>query len=102
MALDKITTGIINDDAVTSAKIPADAIGTTEIANDVTISTSGNIATTSSGTLTVAGISTLTGAQTMTGDTTHNGNVILATNKKIKAKGEAMTHSLHRSWVLGG
>ena len=38
----------------------------------------------------------------MTGDTTHNGNVIVATNKKIKAKGEAMTHSLHRSWVMGG
>ena len=111
MALDKITTDIIADDAVTAAKIVAgaveadiraDAIGTAEIANDVTISTSGNIATTGSGTLTVAGISTLTGAQTMTGDTTHNGNVIVATNKKIKAKGEAMTHSLHRSWVMGG
>ena len=25
-----------------------------------------------------------------------------ANNKKIKAKGEAIMHSLHRSWVLGG
>ena len=111
MALDKITTDIIADDAVTAAKIVAgavvadiadDAITGGKLANDVAISTTGNIATTGSGTLTVAGISTLTGAQTMTGDTTHNGNVIMATNKKIKAKGEAMTHSLHRSWVLGG
>ena len=31
MALDKITTGIINDDAVTSAKIPAGAVGSSEI-----------------------------------------------------------------------
>ena len=38
----------------------------------------------------------------MTGETTHNGNVIMATTKKIKAKGEAMTHSFNRSWFLGG
>ena len=90
MALDKITTDIIADDAGTAAKIGADAVGTTEIANDASISTSGNIATTGSGTLTVAGTSAL------------NGDVTMATNKKIKAKGEAMTHSLHRSWVMGG
>ena len=52
--------------------------------------------------LVVAGTTTLTGAQTLTGDTTHNGNVIMATNKKIKATGEAIMHSLHRSWVMGG
>ena len=111
MALDKITTDIIADDAVTAAKIVAgaveadiraDAIGTAEIANDVTISTSGNIATTGSGTLTVAGISTLTGAQTMTGDTTHNGNVIMATTKKVKQKGAFMQSSTHQAMVLGG
>jgi hypothetical protein len=110
MALDKITTGIIADDAVTAAKIVAgaveadiraDAIGTAEIANDVTISTSGNIATTGSGTLTVAGISTLTGAQTMTGDTTHNGNVIVATNKKVQQKGAFMQSSTHQALILG-
>ena len=99
MALDKITTDIIAGDAVTAAKIVAgaveadiraDAIGTAEIANDVTISTSGDISTTGSGTLTVAGTSAL------------NGDVVMATNKKIKQKGEAMIHSLHRSWVMGG
>ena len=116
MALDKITTDIIADDAVTAAKIVAgaveadiraDAIGTAEIANDVTISTSGNISTTGSGTLTVAGVttltgtSTLTGAQTMTGDTTHNGDVSMATNKKIKQKGAFMQSSTHQALTLG-
>ena len=130
MALDKITTDIIADDAVTAAKIVSgavvadiandsidsqhyvaasidnehladDAVGTAELANDVTISTSGNIATTGSGTLTVAGISTLTGAQTMTGDTTHNGNVIVATNKKVKQKGAFMQSSTHQALTLG-
>ena len=99
MALDKITTDIIADDAVTAAKIVAgaveadiraDAIGTAEIANDVTISTSGNIATTGSGTLTVAGI------------TTHNGNVIMATTKKVQQKGAFMQSSTHQALTLGG
>ena len=98
MALDKITTDIIADDAVTAAKIVAgaveadiraDAIGTAEIANDVTISTSGNIATTGSGTLTVAGTSAL------------NGDVSMATNKKIKQKGAFMQSSTHQALTLG-
>ena len=98
MALDKITTDIIADDAVTAAKIVAgaveadiraDAIGTAEIANDVTISTSGNIATTGSGTLTVAGTSTL------------NGDVTMATTKKIKQKGAFMQSSTHQPLTLG-
>ena len=65
MALDKVTVGVladnavttakVADDAVTNAKIGADAVGTTEIANDASISTSGNIATTGSGKLTLAG-----------------------------------------------
>ena len=61
MATEKISTSIIADDAVTNAKIGADAVSTTEIANDASISTSGNIATTGSGTLTVAGASTFSG-----------------------------------------
>ena len=98
MALDKITTDIIADDAVTAAKIVAgaveadiraDAIGTAEIANDVTISTSGNIATTGSGTLTVAGTSAL------------NGNVIMATTKKVQQKGAFMQSSTHQALTLG-
>ena len=99
MALDKITTDIIADDAVTAAKIVAgaveadiraDAIGTAEIANDVTISTSGNITTTGSGTLTVAGTSAL------------NGDVSMATNKKLKQKGAFMQSSTHQAFTLGG
>ena len=46
MALSKITTNSITDDAVTTAKVNADAIGTTELANDVAISTSGATALT--------------------------------------------------------
>ena len=99
MALDKITTDIIADDAVTAAKIVAgaveadiraDAIGTAEIANDVTISTSGNITTTGSGPLTVAGTSAL------------NGDVSMATNKKLKQKGAFMQSSTHQALILGG
>ena len=33
------------------------------------------------------GAITITPAVTVTGDTTHNGNVIMATNKKVKQKG---------------
>ena len=105
MAISKIPSSGITadfDNTLTAADIADDAIGTAELANDVTISTSGNITTTGSGTLTVAGTSTLTGAQTMTGDTTHNGNVIVTTDKKIKEKGEAYMHTFNRSWILGG
>ena len=69
--LTKINTNVIANDAITSAKVAGDviaagdiaddAVGTAELENDVTISTSGNIATTGSGTLTVAGVTTLTG-----------------------------------------
>ena len=48
------------------------------------------------------GLVTFGAATTTTGDATHNGNIIMATNKKIKQKGEAYIHSSHQSWVLGG
>jgi len=35
------------------------------------------------------------------GTTTISGDVVIATNKKIKQKGEFLTHSSHRAWVLG-
>ena len=98
MALDKITTDIIADDAVTAAKIVAgaveadiraDAIGTAEIANDVTISTSGDISTTGTGTLTVAGTSAL------------NGDVSMSKNKKLKQQGAFMQSSTHQALTLG-
>ena len=87
MALDKITTDIIADDAVTAAKIVAgaveadiraDAIGTAEIANDVTISTSGDISTTGTGAISTS------------------------TTGKIKQKGAFMQSSTHQALILGG
>ena len=87
MALDKITTDIIADDAVTAAKIVAgaveadiraDAIGTAEIANDVTISTSGDISTTGTGAISTS------------------------TTGKIKMKGNFMQNSTHQALTLGG
>jgi len=87
MALDKITTDIIADDAVTAAKIVAgaveadiraDAIGTAEIANDVTISTSGDISTTGTGAISTS------------------------TTGKIKQKGSFMQSSTHQAMFLGG
>jgi len=87
MALDKITTDIIADDAVTAAKIVAgaveadiraDAIGTAEIANDVTISTSGDISTTGTGAISTS------------------------TTGKVKQKGAFMQSSTHQALTLGG
>ena len=79
MATEQIPTTLIADDAVTNAKIGADAVSTTEIANDASISTSGNIATTGSGTLTVAGTSTLTGALTASGGIANSGTITAGT-----------------------
>ena len=42
------------------------------------------------------------GTVTTTGDATYNGNIIMATNKKIKQKGSFMQSSTHQSLVLGG
>ncbi|HCU99181.1 MAG: hypothetical protein CL886_00185 [Dehalococcoidia bacterium] len=55
-----------------------------------------------SGNVTHSGTVTNNSTTTTTGDATHNGNIIMATNKKIKQKGEAYMHSSHQSWVLGG
>ncbi len=73
--LTKIGTNSINDNAVTAAKIPDgavvadiadDAITGAKFANDIAISTTGNIATTGSGTLTVAGATNLASVATGT------------------------------------
>ena len=39
---------------------------------------------------------------TFAGNVTHNGDVIMATNKKIKQKGAFMQSSTNQAWVLGG
>jgi len=38
---------------------------------------------------------------TFTGNVTHNGNVIMATNKKVKQKGAFMQSSTHQALTLG-
>ena len=55
-----------------------------------------------SGNVTHSGTVTNSSTTTTTGDATHNGNIIMATNKKIQQKGAFMQHSSHQSWVLGG
>ena len=54
------------------------------------------------GNITHSGTVTNSSTTTTTGDATHNGNIIMATNKNIKQKGEAYMHSSHQSWVVGG
>jgi len=49
-----------------------------------------------------SGAITITPAVTITGNTTHNGDVTMATNKKVKQKGAFMQSSTHQSWVMGG
>ena len=55
-----------------------------------------------SGNVTHSGTVTNSSTTITTGDATHNGNIIMATNKKIKQKGQFMENSFHQSWVLGG
>ena len=73
MALSKITNESLAANTVDSDKIAADAVGTTELANNVAISTSGAITTTGTvtgGSLTSSGANTFNGAQTITNRTT--------------------------------
>ena len=49
-----------------------------------------------------SGTVTNSSTTTTTGDATHNGNIIMATNKKVQQKGAFMQSSTHQAWVLGG
>jgi len=49
----------------------------------------------------VANVVNATGG-TFSGDVLHNGNVTMATNKKVQQKGAFMQNSVHQSWVMGG
>ena len=51
---------------------------------------------------TFSGNVSFSGTTTTTGDATHNGNIIMATNKKIQQKGAFMQSSTHQAMVLGG
>ena len=55
-----------------------------------------------SGNVTHSGTVTNSSTTTTTGDATHNGNIIMATNKKVQQKGAFMQSSFHQSLVLGG
>ena len=55
-----------------------------------------------SGNVIHSGTVTNSSTTTTTGDATHNGNIIMATNKKVQQKGAFMQSSTHQSLVLGG
>ena len=59
-------------------------------------------AATITGSLAVSTTLAVTTTSTFTGLSTFNGGLETDTNSKFKAKGEALMHSLHRSWVMGG
>ena len=89
MALDKITTAMITDDAVTAAKIPAGAIGTTEIAEGA-LSVHALQNTTShtlSGTYSESKLYT-SDAYVLGGDITVNSNLVLSS---VKGDGSDIT-----------
>ena len=50
---------------------------------------------------TFSGNVSFSGTTTTTGDATHNGNIVMATNKKVQQKGAFMQSSFHQSLVLG-
>ena len=87
-------------DTISTADIADDAISGDKLANDIAISTTGNIATTGSGTLTVAGNTTLSGTNNLGSNpsitlgsnaTFPAGNVINLETKQIGNQG---SHSL--------
>ena len=51
---------------------------------------------------TFSGNVSFSGTTTTTGDATHNGNIVMATNKKVQQKGAFMQSSTHQALVLGG
>ena len=50
---------------------------------------------------TFSGNVSFSGTTTTTGAATHNGNIVMATNKKVQQKGSFMQSSFHQSLVLG-
>ena len=118
MAISKIGTASIGVDVIVAEDIANNAITVAELADDaVTIAKLAATGTASSSNF-LRGDNTWTAVVTdLVGDSTPQlagaldaqgnnitdvGNIETSTTGKIKQKGEAMTHSLHRSWVLGG
>ena len=115
MALDKITTAIIADDAVTAAKIPANSIGASEMADDAIgiaeLSATGTASSTtflrgdnawSAGTPSIVDNGNATAITIDSSeDVTYTGNIIMPTNKKVQQKGAFMQSSTHQALFLG-
>ena len=89
---DDIATADIADDAITGGKL----------ANDIAISTTGNIATTGSGTLAVAGASTLTGNVTAAGTLAVTGNATASGNLTVTGDIVPSTPLSHRHMIING
>ena len=51
---------------------------------------------------TFSGNVSFSGTTTTTGDATHNGNIVMATNKKVQQKGSAFQSHITASLFLGG
>ena len=81
-------------DTISTTDIADDAISGDKLANDISISTTGNIATTGSGTLTVAGNTTLSG----TNNLGSNPTITLGANTTYPDG--AVTNILHRRYAL--
>ena len=82
MALDKVTTGVITDDAVTGAKIE----------NNPTVA----------GNLTVAGTSTLTGNTTISGTSTLTGNATASGNLTVAGDFVPSSPLSNRNMIING
>ena len=128
LASSSVTSAKIATDAVINAKIGTGAVGTdeiadgtvtnTELANDISISTTGNIATTGSGTITSAGLITATGSVAVGGtgaantlddyeEGTWTANLIgSTTNPSTAATSAAATYTkigrmVYARWMIG-
>ena len=125
MALDKITTAIIADDAVTAAKIVAGAVGTSEIADGTVVAADIGADAVGLSELSATGTASSTtflrgdnswaagtpsivdngNATAMTIDVSENvtntGNIIMPTNKKVQQKAAFMQSSTHQALTLG-
>jgi len=84
--------GTPSDGTVSTAKIATDAVTGAKLANDIGISTTGNIATTGSGTLSVAGASTLTGALSAKGGAVFNED---GADVDFRVESDTKTHMFH-------
>ena len=118
MAISKIGTASIGVDVIVAEDIANNAITVAELQDDAVTIAKLAATGTADATTFLRGDNTWTAVNTdLVGDTTPQlggaldaqgnnitdvGNIETSTTTKIKQKGEFMTHSIHRSWVMGG